>query len=293
MTRHLLLIAALAAAPVGAQTATQSHEAGRAAMTAGKWDEAIGHFERAAAAAPTDASHQLWLGRAAGRAAQNANPFRQAGLARKAKGAWERAVALDPDGIEARVDLVQYYLQAPGIVGGSVEKARAMQREIARRDPLQGHYAAAQIATDRKDWATAEREYRAATTVHPDSAPAWLNLAGFYVERERWADGAATYEQWLTKRPDDPLALYALGRIAAVGGHGLARGQQALERYLALAPTPTPTRQYPSTANARARLGQVLARQGKGAEAKAQFEQALRLDPKNELAKEGLQKTRS
>src|SRR6266851_280031 len=53
----------------------------------------------------------------------------------------ENAVRLDPAMVDARLDLVRFYVMAPRIVGGGVPKARRQAREIARRSPALGAFA--------------------------------------------------------------------------------------------------------------------------------------------------------
>lgn len=80
--------------------------------------------------------------------------------------------------------------------------------------------------------------------------------------------------------------LYQIGRLAAVSGERLERGEGALREYLAVGPEPN----SPSLAAARWRLGMVLERQGRVAEARRECEAALVLDPKLEGARGSLRK---
>ena len=50
----------------------------------------------------------------------------------------EKAIQLDPDNLDAREGLFQYYTQAPFFVGGSASKAAAQLEEIRRRDVDRG-----------------------------------------------------------------------------------------------------------------------------------------------------------
>ena len=50
-------------------------------------------------------------------------------------------MALNPELLAARLDLLSFYLQAPSLVGGSVEKAKIQAAEIAKRDASQGNLA--------------------------------------------------------------------------------------------------------------------------------------------------------
>ena len=62
-------------------------------------------------------------------------------LARKVKKQLETAVALNPDNLDARSDLLDYYLQAPPLVGGDAAKARAQAQEITKRNAEEGRKA--------------------------------------------------------------------------------------------------------------------------------------------------------
>src|SRR5687768_11928643 len=122
--------------PAAKAIATRSFEANRRDAAAAYWlgriayverklDQAASWFEKSAQLEPKNALTHHWMGVSYGRQAVGANKFRQAILAKRTKAAFERAVALDPDLLDSRQYLVQYYLIAPGIVGGSMEKARA------------------------------------------------------------------------------------------------------------------------------------------------------------------------
>jgi tetratricopeptide (TPR) repeat protein len=109
---------------------------GRIAFARAQYDQARSWFEQATQSA-TDATEQsgyhLWLGRAYGYAALEAHILRQPFLALKVKQHFEKAVELNPDNIPAREDLREYYLQAPGILGGSEAKAKQQTDEIEKR----------------------------------------------------------------------------------------------------------------------------------------------------------------
>jgi hypothetical protein len=64
--------------------------------------------------------------------------FHRTSLARHTRDELERAVELDPNHLDARWGLVQYYALAPGYLGGSEEKARQEAEEISKRDAALG-----------------------------------------------------------------------------------------------------------------------------------------------------------
>src|SRR5258706_16414998 len=115
-TRLLLAIfAALAAASLFAQTPLV--EEGRAALTRGDSEAAIGILEKAVAQSPKSAEAHFYLGGSYGSKAQESGLFGAAKYASKVKDEFEKAVALNPKYVEARYGLVQVYAAAPGIMG--------------------------------------------------------------------------------------------------------------------------------------------------------------------------------
>jgi tetratricopeptide (TPR) repeat protein len=116
----------------------RAFEQGQSELQAGRYPQAAAWLERAIEFDGTSATYYLWLGRTYGYQAQHAQSGEQFFLARKVRKSLEKAVELNPDLVEARVDLLSFYLQAPSLLGGSVEKAKLQAAEIAKRDPAQG-----------------------------------------------------------------------------------------------------------------------------------------------------------
>jgi cytochrome c-type biogenesis protein CcmH/NrfG len=156
---------------------------GRIAMRADDAKQATEWFEAATRLEPDNPDYHLWLGRADGARARESSKLSQIGLAKKIRAQFERASTLDPENLEARSSLIDYYLQAPGMLGGSVDKARQQAAEIRKRDAYRGALADARIAEDQKDLAGAERSYQEAVRTRPDSLNARYALGSFYSRR--------------------------------------------------------------------------------------------------------------
>ena len=109
-------------------------------------------FERATAVIPNSSTYFHWLGKAQGRRAETSSPFTAPAYASKARQAFEKAVELDGKNLEAINDLFSYYLEAPGFLGGGLDKAANLAKRIQALDPVEYHYALAQIADKRKDY---------------------------------------------------------------------------------------------------------------------------------------------
>lgn len=266
--------------------ATAAFYLGRLAMRADDAKEAARWFEIAAKLQDNNPDVHVWLGRAYGQQAQSAGKLSQIGLAKKTKAEFEKASTLDPNNLDARDALIQYYLMAPGIMGGSVVKAKEQAAEIRKRDAYRATMADATIAEDQKDLAGAEKAMKTAMQMRPDSLGPRYQLGGFYSRNERWDEAFTMYEDILKKKPDEWNALYAIGRTGAASGQRLDRAQAALEKFLEsprgeLAPKPAP---------AHWRLGMIHEKAGRKDAARAEYQKALAIDPKFDEAKKSLGK---
>ncbi|MFN2564572.1 MAG: tetratricopeptide repeat protein [Gemmatimonadaceae bacterium] len=264
---------------------------GRIAVIEDRPEEAVAFFERAIKADGGRTDYHLWLGIALGLQAREAGRFRQAMLAGRARGEFERAVALDPRNVGAREGLVQFYSIAPGIAGGSMRRAREHATEIARVSPMRGHIASGMILEREKNVAGAEREYLAAAAVSPDSAAPYMALGALYQRIARWGAAFEAYQRALALPgaafPEQLSAHYQFGRTGALSGERLDDSERSLKRWMERAPPGTSPRRVART---RARLGMVYVRQGRNDLARTEFEAALKLNPRDVDAREGLAK---
>jgi tetratricopeptide (TPR) repeat protein len=263
---------------------------GRLAMIDNKDDQAAKLFERAIAAAPDNSDYHMWLGRAYGRQAQRAGALSKIGLAKKTRAAMEKAVTLDGNNVEAREDLMQYYAQAPGIVGGSMEKAAQQAEEIRKRDAVRGATSMAFLYERQKKWADAERIYLTLLREHPEVPNGALQVGMFYQRAEQYEKAFEHFEGMLRKDANDLAALYQVGRTGAMSGRHLDRATEALQRYLEAGPDSTNTRPPPAAAHFR--LGNIYEKSGDRARAKAEYEMTLKLQPDHREAKGALKRVR-
>ncbi len=261
--------------------ATAAYWLGRIAYVERKLDNAASWFEKSADIEPKNAWTHHWMGVAYGRQAVGANKFRQAILARRTKAAFERAIALDPDLLESRQYLLQYYLIAPGIVGGSMEKARAQAAEITKRDPVRGHLARGAIYDREENAEGAEREYLAAIKAAPDSLEAYYGLALMYQRTKQYARAFDTYERVLVRRPTETRARYLIGRTAAISGERLDRAEQTLREYL----RPRPDASQQGNASAHYLLGVIYEKRGDAEAAKREYDLSKKMDPQQAEAR--------
>lgn len=259
---------------------------GRAYEAQEKFGDASDWFEKAIRIEPGNAVYHLWLGNAKGDEASRASKVRQPFLARKVKAEFEKAVELDPTLIDAREGLVGFYSQAPGFMGGSMDKARQQAAEIAKLSPYRGQLASARIARQERDTAAEEKAYKGAIAAAPDSINTYVALAALYRRALRWDDAFATYEQVMKVKPDEPVAHLGWGAVAVLSGKSLDRGERELKHFLGVATVEKQGYQY--VAGGHFRLGQLYERTNRKDLAKAEYSEALRIHPQHPDAKKAL-----
>ena len=261
---------------------------GRVLLEANELESAVAWMEKATSLDAGRAEYHLWLGRAYGAKAMRASVLQQASLAGKVKRQFERASELDPDNLEARFGLIEFYLRAPGLMGGSVAKAKEQAAEVRRRDSLQGHRAAARVAEHEKRFDAALEEYSAAARAFAENPEPQYWLGRYHERRKDYARAFGVYEGILEKWPEELHACYQIGRIAAVSGERLDRGTECLKIYLTHSPKP----EEPSLASAHYRLGLLYEKKGAKDLARSEYTAALDLDPSLQEARKTLSAVR-
>src|ERR1700674_2638197 len=123
----------------------------RAYLTLSDWDKGISACEKAVSLDSENAQYNLWLGRIYGEKADHVGFWSAAGLAKKVRNEFETAVRLNPDNADARTDLAEFYLEAPGIVGGGRDKAEAQAQKLASIDPIKAGWVKGRLAENQKD----------------------------------------------------------------------------------------------------------------------------------------------
>jgi tetratricopeptide (TPR) repeat protein len=237
-----------------------------------EWDRGISNCERAASLDPQNSTYQLWLGRLYGEKADRSSFVSAPGLAKKARAAFERAVELDPKSVEARMDLGEFYAEAPGIIGGGKDKARQQAQALMALNPAIGHWVLARVAEKDKDPGRAESEYRAEIAASHGAVRGWVDLANFFMYAHRYEEMEQALAQVENAPIDHPESLMNAGNLLLRTQRDYPLAVRLLKRYLS-----NRLCEEGPAFKAHTILGEVLAKQGDQQGAAEQFRAALSL----------------
>lgn len=290
-----------------------------------QWDDAgaaLPYAERAVRAAPQNAEYQWTLALVYGEQAERSNVLKQIALARKFKHTTETVLRLAPNHTDAHFGMMMFHLKAPGVVGGDKNKAQSEAEAVGRIDRAKGYQAQARLAQERqqrdklldlyrkcveanpreydchaalmslyanqipRNHAASETHAREAIRIEPDRTPGYSGLARSMVAQKRWKELDAALAESEKMVPDDLSPFYAAASALYNEGQDLPRAEQYLRKYLTI------EREAGRVTHAAAqwRLGLVLERQGRKAEAIAALESAVRLDGALDAAKKDLKR---
>jgi tetratricopeptide (TPR) repeat protein len=248
-----------------------------------QWENALKMAEKSVALEPQNSVYHQWLGRAAGRKAENSNPFTAFGLARRVRSEFEKAVALDGDNVSARADLAEYYMEAPGFLGGDKNKARLQAEAVARRDPALASYIRAHVE-EKQGNSHAEQEYKKAITASGNQSHYWTELAYYYRRAGRPQDMEAAISQSLGASHSTSLPEYDGAFLLLRTDRNWSGAIQMLRRYLA---SDNLSEDGPAF-HAHFMLGELLEKQGDRKSAAAEYRAALALASDYRAARDAL-----
>jgi Tfp pilus assembly protein PilF len=194
-------------------------------------------------------------------------------------------VELDGGNVAARSDLAEFYMEAPGIMGGGQDKARAQADALLKIAPAKGHWVLGRLAEKNKDNGTAEREFKAALESTHGGAEGWLDLAIFYRRTSRMADLDSAIEKLNNAPLKTPDVLVDAAITLLRSERNLPVAAQLIQRYLA-----GKTVEEAPAFRARTFLGTVYEKQGDRKAAAAEFRAALALASGYRPARDGLKR---
>jgi tetratricopeptide (TPR) repeat protein len=261
--------ARLAQDPANAEALVAKNEAILEGGGQARVEEAVKLGEQCVTAHPQVASCHLALGNALGSKAMSAGIMSAMGYAGTIRDAFKKAVELDPHNMDARFSLLQYYMQAPAIVGGGSGKAQALAAQTATLNAEAGKLMMARLDAADDKLAKAEAAVLAMATsgneaVADNQRDLMVNLGSKYLGDKRYADSERLYREAQKRFPDSESAVYGIARVQQEQGKH-REAIAGMEQSIAMNPR----------ASAWYRIGQSHQVLGEKAKAAAAYEKAL------------------
>lgn len=206
--------------------------AGRAAYGMGDYRKSTDFLEKAVQANPSNSQYYHWLGRAFGKRAETSIPITAPHYASKARQNFEKAVQLDASNGEALNDLFEYYLQAPGFLGGGLDKAQALLPKIKAVDIAEYEFAQSKLMETRKDFNNAEQHLRRAAELAPKSVGRVLDVARFLARHGRFNESVTWLGRAEKIAPKDPHVMFKTAQTYIEAKQNLPAARALLQSYL-------------------------------------------------------------
>jgi tetratricopeptide (TPR) repeat protein len=274
----------------------------------GNFERAVEFARRATEAAPNSGEYHCQAADVLGdRALQLGILGGGVPLARQMRHELDISLQLDPHSVRCLKESMGLYEQSPVLVGGSKAKARETLQQIYKVNPADGALAEAALLQMQKrplpeienqlrravqlnprlyraiidltsildsesyrHYAEAEHFARQAIAADPDRAAAYVYLAGACAHQQHWSELDAALAEAERHVPDNAAPLYAAAVALLASNADLARAERYLRRYL----TQQPEAGAPTQATAHWKLGLVLEKQGRLADAATEIRAA-------------------
>jgi tetratricopeptide (TPR) repeat protein len=196
-----------------------------------QWDMAIGYYKKLVESQDDNAKYHYKYGGVLGMKALEVNKLKALTMISDIKSSFLKAAELDPNHIDVRWALVEFYIQLPGIIGGSEKKAINYANELENLSKVDGYLSKGYIAEYSNRPKDAEMYYRKA-----------VNLGGSITCYQKLTD---LYEN-TTKEPEKAISVieeaqsihhrnalhYQLGKVSAQYNTQLDKGMACLEKYI-------------------------------------------------------------
>lgn len=186
-------------------------------------DAAVPLAEACIARHPDAGECHYVLGTLLGAQALRAGMFKAMSLAGRIRESFEKAVALQPEAFNNRVGLMQFYMAAPGIAGGGIDKARELARSTEAKQPEQARCLRAMVAISEEKYDEAEKLLWAVQPGNDNAlrSSVYANLGQIAVQRlsnKQAAQAQSLFERLVQADPSRAFAVYGLGRVKTESG---------------------------------------------------------------------------
>ncbi len=205
---------------------------GRITLHFGDYDQAQEYLEKAVQIDGGNIDYHLALAKVYSEKARRASFLAAARWAGKWKAELEKAFAIDPKNLDARSQLIYYYLNAPAIGGGDKDKGQRLAEETIEFDPIRGRLLLAHAFKQSGKIELAVAEYEKVLKLDPKHRASYNNLGYIFLKKKNYDAAELNFKKYVEVAPDDPNAYDSLGDYYSERGktdEAMAQYQQALE----------------------------------------------------------------
>ena len=203
---------------------------GRCYLQLGAYENAVECCEKAVANNDKVADYHFWLGQALTVKLQNSNMFKRILLAPKILDEFKKTVKLDSTHVGGHVYLGYYYLQAPALGGGDLQKAKKQSAILLKLDEKQGRLLLIRIyeKEDKSDQAGKEYEiFENSFNDSTDNYQFYNNYGYFLLNQNKYDKAIAMFQKQVRLAPADANAYDSLGD----GFRAAGKLEEALAEY--------------------------------------------------------------
>ena len=195
-----------------------------------QWDAAISKYKMLVQTNQTNANYHYKYGGALGMKALSVSKIRALTFIGDVKKAFLTAAELDPKHIDTRWALVELYMQLPGILGGSTDKALEYANQLGQLSKVDGYLAKGYIYEYNDQPKLAETNYKKAIK-EGGSLTCFDKLTNLYETKNQPEKAIQNIEEAQKQHQRNALH-YQIGKVAAEYNIELQKGEACLQTYL-------------------------------------------------------------
>ncbi|MEQ8909630.1 MAG: tetratricopeptide repeat protein [Vicingaceae bacterium] len=258
---------------------------GRAYFELKDFDKAIETLESCVDLDSKSVECLYWLGASNIEALQaDENFFKKGIYAFDALSSLQEAIELKPDHLKARTRFVNYYINAPLIAGGSINKAKEQAKAVMNYDSNLGNQLIASIYLKNEEYDQAEAIYLRTINENRATEKVYYLLSEICRERNDYPKAFQYLDSSLKHYPDYKMAHYQYAKLAVLTNQNIEQGIKHIKTYL----IDDQDESLPGKHWAFLRLGQLLQTKEEQKAARQAFESSLNENADFKQAKEAL-----
>jgi tetratricopeptide (TPR) repeat protein len=240
-------------------------------------DEAVKIAEQCIAANPKNSECHEALGNVLGTKAMRGGVMSAITYVGKIRDSFKKAIELDPNNFSARASLMQFYLQAPGFVGGGTDKAKDLIIETIKFSPAAGALLQASLDLHEDNFDRASSTALAVNTANSEALAkhqrnVLSSIGHALTNNKKMVEAERIFRELCNRFPDSAMGFYGMGKVLLEQG----KAKEAIPHF-------EKSILIEASANAFYRIGKAWQNLGDKVKAVTAFERALSFKP--ELAK--------